>query len=225
MATPGLQSPAQTPNTPAARDSVTQQREAKEAQSLTLKVMRLSKPSFDVNLPILCEKSDIPGPVLNEMSQNGIEAFGVSEFLTLPHSFGNIFLGETFTCYLSVHNHSPFDVRGVTVKAELQTTTQKFCPLDIGASPIASFNSGESNDYVVSHDVKEIGIHILVCTVNYIKHDGEKKYFRKYFKFQVMNPLSIKTQTYDLQQSIFLEGIIQNATQVPCSWSRSSWTP
>ncbi len=39
----------------------------------------------------------------------------------------------------------------------------------------------------------------LVCTVNYVKHDGEKKYFRKFFKFQVMNPISIKTQTHDLQ--------------------------
>src|SRR5690606_39008386 len=51
-------------------------------------VMRLSKPFFDVHLPVVCEESDIAGPVLIGNAKNGLEAFGVSEFLTLPHSFG-----------------------------------------------------------------------------------------------------------------------------------------
>jgi len=51
--------------------------------------------------------------------------------------------------------------------------------------------------------------------VNYIKHDGDKKYFRKFFKFQVMNPFSIKPQTHELQHGIFLSAQIQNMSPVP----------
>jgi hypothetical protein len=55
----------------------------------------------------------------------------------------------------------------------------------------------------------------LVCIVNYVKHDGEKKQFRKFFRFQVMNPIAIKTLTNDLQQGIFLVAQIKNAGQSP----------
>jgi len=65
----------------------------------------------------------------------------------------------------------------------------------------------------VLQEVKEGGIHILVCTVNYVKHDGEKKNFKKFFKFQVTNPISVRTQTHDLQQGIFLSAQVQNVTQ------------
>ena len=36
--------------------------------------------------------------------------------LVLPQNFGNIFLGETFSSYISVHNDSPSPVTGVNVK-------------------------------------------------------------------------------------------------------------
>lgn len=69
-------------------------------------------------------------------------------------------MGETFTSYISVHNHTPFDVKSVTVKAELQTATQRFNLLDISASPILVFGSGENHDYVVNHEIKEGGVHM-----------------------------------------------------------------
>jgi hypothetical protein len=46
------------------------------------------------------------------------------------------------------------------VQAELQTSTQRFCLLDVSASPITMFASGESHDYVVLQEVKEGGIHM-----------------------------------------------------------------
>jgi hypothetical protein len=45
-------------------------------------------------------------------------------------------------------------------QAELQTATKRFCLLDISATPIPTFASGESHDYVVQHDVKEGGTHM-----------------------------------------------------------------
>ena len=46
-------------------------------------------------------------------------------------------------------------------------------------------------DQVISHEVKELGTHILVCEVTYHSAAGEKLNFRKFFKFQVrrFNPL------------------------------------
>ena len=35
--------------------------------------------------------------------------------------------------------------------------------------------------------IQEIGTHILVCAVSYTTQGGEKMYFRKFFKFQVLN--------------------------------------
>eukprot|EP01117_Protostelium_nocturnum_P014842 TRINITY_DN5697_c0_g1_i3.p1 TRINITY_DN5697_c0_g1~~TRINITY_DN5697_c0_g1_i3.p1 ORF type:complete len:425 (-),score=111.81 TRINITY_DN5697_c0_g1_i3:3-1277(-) len=185
--------------------------EGKDVHSLTLKVMRLSKPSFQNQLPIYSERNDIASVLPSKMN-----AFGLSPLLTLPHTFQNIFLGETFTSYVSIHNHSPFDVKNVTVKTELQTATQRF-NLSEMANPISNFQSGESHDYIVSHEVKEVGDHILICTVNYTKHSGSEpiKPLRKLFKFKVTNPITIKMQTHDLQFGIFLTAQIQNSTSNP----------
>ena len=40
-------------------------------------------------------------------------------------------------------------------------------------------------DHVLSHEVKELGTHILVCEVTYSTATSEKLNFRKFFKFQV----------------------------------------
>jgi len=73
------------------------------------------------------------------------------------------------------------DVVNVAIRAELQTHTQRFCLLDTSAEPIQRFSPGDSNDYVVQHDLREEGIHILMCSASYVRIDGERKYFRKFF--------------------------------------------
>ena len=40
-------------------------------------------------------------------------------------AFGNIYLGETFTSYLSINNDSTTAVNDVAFKAELQTSSQR----------------------------------------------------------------------------------------------------
>jgi hypothetical protein len=140
--------------------------------------------------------------------------FGVSELLTMPASFGNIYLGETFTSYICANNESAHPVRDVILKAELQTSTLRFALSDTLAnqrraptdspsstsSPPASgghiqlLESGKTNEMIVSHEIKELGIHILVCSIQYTTLDGQQKSFRKFYKFQVLNPLSVKTK-------------------------------
>ncbi|KAG0000805.1 hypothetical protein BGZ65_004042 [Modicella reniformis] len=147
--------------------------------------------------------------------------FGVSELLIFPTAFGNIFLGETFTTYICANNESAHPVRDVILKAELQTATSRFAlsdtlanqrhlattstatttakppsdkPLGLVPSSGGHIQSGKTNEMVVSHEIKELGVHILVCSVQYTTLDGQQKSFRKIYKFQVINPLSVKTK-------------------------------
>jgi len=147
--------------------------------------------------------------------------FGISELLTLPAAFGNIYLGETFTSYICANNESSHPVRDVILRAELQTSTLRFTLSDTLASQrlqagtaksppekstpasaattatgghIQLLESGKTNEMVVSHEIKELGIHILVCSIQYTTLDGQQKSFRKFYKFQVLNPLSVKTK-------------------------------
>jgi len=150
--------------------------ELKETHSLTLKVMRMTKPSFKMNLPIYLENTDFLDNTIPQ-EQPSLPTFGVSQILSLPLGMGQINLGETFSSYISVHNDSPFDVTDVIIKVELQVTSSRFVLLDISNSPIKIFHSGESSDYVVHHEIKEAGANILICTVVYTKHDDEKKRF------------------------------------------------
>ncbi|ERE90899.1 putative UPF0533 protein C5orf44 like protein [Cricetulus griseus] len=89
---------------------------------------------------------------------NGAEILMLGEMLTLPQIFGNIFLGETFPSYISVHNDSNQVVKDILVKADLQTSSQR---LNLSASnaAVAELKPDCCIDDVIHHEVKEIGTH------------------------------------------------------------------
>uniref|UniRef100_A0A1S3ZVF2 Trafficking protein particle complex subunit 13-like n=1 Tax=Nicotiana tabacum TaxID=4097 RepID=A0A1S3ZVF2_TOBAC len=68
-------------------------------------------------------------------------------------------------------------------------------------------------DFIVEHDVKELGAHTLVCTALYSDNDGERKYLPQYFKFMVANPLSVRTKVRVVKETTFLEASIENHTK------------
>lgn len=188
----------------------------KQEHLLALKVMRLTKPTLFTNIPVTCEEKDLPGDLFNQLMRddpstvNGAEVLMLGEMLTLPQNFGNIFLGETFSSYISVHNDSNQVVKDILVKADLQTSSQR---LNLSASnaAVAELKPDCCIDDVIHHEVKEIGTHILVCAVSYTTQAGEKMYFRKFFKFQVLKPLDVKTKFYNAEtDEVFLEAQIQN---------------
>eukprot|EP01132_Coremiostelium_polycephalum_P004912 gene4912-6123_t len=182
--------------------------------------MRLSKPNIPTINPIICEREDIASDALlpsliqignNDTYGGGIEALGMTSMLQLQS--GVIYLGEIFSSYISLNNHSQFDVSNVFIKVELQTTTQRITLLDSEQQPVPKFGPGFSSDFVVQREVKESDVNILVCEVNYTTPEGEHKKFRKFFKFKVMNPLVLKTRIHSLPNIIFLEACLENATQ------------
>uniref|UniRef100_A0A8C5LXL3 Trafficking protein particle complex subunit 13 n=1 Tax=Leptobrachium leishanense TaxID=445787 RepID=A0A8C5LXL3_9ANUR len=179
-------------------------------------LMRLTKPTLFTNIPVTCEERDLPGDLFNNLMKEdpstvkGAEILMLGEMLTLPQNFGNIFLGETFSSYISVHNDSNQVVKDIQVKADLQTSSQRL-NLSASTAVVAELKPDSCIDDVIHHEVKEIGTHILVCAVSYTTQTGEKMYFRKFFKFQT--------------DEVFLEAQIQNITTSPMFMEKVSLEP
>lgn len=199
---------------------------AKEVQLLTLKVMRLTKPKLQMGSPVTCEPVDVADPAtlntsLEPFGKESIATvralpnFALGEVFGLPQSFGSIFLGEVFCSYLSVFNESQESATVVSVTAELQTGSDRALVTPAKSQPKDSLEPGGSMDIIVRHEVKELGTHLLVCSVAYMTAAGEKKTFRKFFRFQVYKPLDIKTMVYNVENDVILEAQIQNITQSP----------
>lgn len=121
------------------------------------------------------------------------DAFNMAPLLGLPQTFGDILMGETFSCYISIHNHSDDKLKDVSIKAEIQTShAQKIVIADTEGDPIREFVPNARNDYIVKYEVEEA--HILVCICQYTI-DNVRKFFRKYFRFSVGEPFHIETKT------------------------------
>lgn len=135
-------------------------------------------------------------------------------------------------------------MENVAFKAELQTNSQRLTLANSNTSANTSPRSsttfgnqdssrittllpGQSSEFIINHEIKELGIHILVCSVHYTPSTqqgaspGERKFFRKFYKFQVLNPLAVKTKVNTLADAgITLETQIQNLCVVPIYLSR-----
>ncbi|CAG9811110.1 unnamed protein product [Chironomus riparius] len=177
---------------------------------LALKVMRLTRPTLTnfENL-IFSERSDLPH--LESEESNYLPK---SNFLLLPQSFGNIYLGETFSSYICVHNCVTHAVSSVSVKCDLQSNNSRVSiPIHANRTIPTTLNQDETLDDVIHYEVKEIGTHILVCEVNYVSPGGLPLSFRKFFKFQVLKPLDVQTKFYNAEtDEVILEATIQNIT-------------
>ncbi|KAI9340314.1 hypothetical protein BDR26DRAFT_861696 [Obelidium mucronatum] len=183
-----------------------------EKHALTLKVMRLSRPTL-ATLP--SQHTLAPADILGATS-------ATTQALTLPASFGSLFLGETFESYVCIVNESRAVVNNAGIKAELQTQTQRFTLADTTSNANGVINStslapAKSAEFLLSHEIKELGPHILVCSIHYTGANKEPKSFRKFFKFHVLNPLSVKTKVNSLADGsrVFLEAQVQNTSGIP----------
>lgn len=177
-----------------------------------------------------------------------------SELLTLPATFGSIQLGETFSSCLCINNGASVEIDDVGLKVEIQTASSKLLLLELGGRD-HQLGVGGSLESIVSHEIKELGQHVLACTVAYRLPPGARavpgaseeesgdpglQTFRKFYKFVVVNPLSVKTKVHssrspsallDLSErdKVFLEIHIQNTGQHPLHFeqlqfeSEESW--
>ena len=144
----------------------------------------------------------LQGPARLRSTPSTLRDFSLTEVLTLPATFGSINLGETFSGSVCVNNdsyHPPIDAASVTLRVEMQTATSKVLIGEFGdqdnlLKPAACLET------IVHHEIKELGQHVLACTVNYRippilvptypappddSSDPTLRSFRKYYKFMV----------------------------------------
>lgn len=161
----------------------------------TLKVMRLQKPELDIAKAGTLKSS---GCLLGSS-------------LCLPDSFGVIHVGETFTAYLGALNVSKrLPVTNLTVTAQLQTPSQRW-HLPFNAAGGCELKPEQGIDSIVSHTLEEAGQHILRVEVGYGGTGGTMKSLRKFYRFQVSNPLVISESMHRTGDSSCLLSIsLQN---------------
>jgi hypothetical protein len=167
-------------------------RRAEDDQSLALKVMRLYKPRLgEPGLGLGLHGLD---------TRSWTQGDGAAQ-LVLPSSFGKIYLGQVFACYISVCPSSPAAVGNVAVSAELEAAGQRALLLDKREanraarpedSPLgkaARCVPGQTVDFVIEQELGTIGEHTLRVTVQF-DVAGERRSLRKHYRFDVAKPLS-----------------------------------
>ncbi|KAH0556263.1 hypothetical protein GP486_005812 [Trichoglossum hirsutum] len=158
----------------------------KEPHSVSLKVLRLSRPSLAHQYPLPQSRAsdalEVPTKAaLSYPSNNPDDLFILSPLLTLPPAFGAAYVGESFSCTLCANNElEPCSdggnvVTSVQISAEIVTPSLTV-PLELATAVIAdvdpaevgsSLEPGKSLQKIVRHDLKEEGNHVLAVTVTY----------------------------------------------------------
>ncbi|KAJ2372242.1 hypothetical protein IW150_004212 [Coemansia sp. RSA 2607] len=211
------------------------------AHPLTLKVMRLSRPTLAeaVTQPLAGDQRAVFAPAVRDMVQNGPAQAGtmlgdsssgesgdvallgllpLSETLELPRAVGAMYLGETFAAHVCVCNESTATVRDVAVQVAMQTQAQTQAQAQAPPLVLADtagqprvLAGGQPLNLQVAHEVKELGTHVLTCGVAYTTAQGERRVLQRAFKFQAANPLVVKTKVNHLARDVLLEVQVHNA--------------
>ena len=85
-------------------------------------------------------------------------------------------------------------LRYLWLQVELQTVRQKVVLYDNSTAPLPFLSPGSRHDFIVQHDIKELGVHSLICSTVSTGADGERRYTPETFKFTSANPLYVKTK-------------------------------
>ena len=217
------------------------------SSALQFRVMRLPRPTLEIESSLLkfapedllgaCVPVDaLPRPS-SEAFERRLDVFaaedasGVSGTLVLPQSFGVVHLGETFASYVSVSNSSDRVARDVAIKVVLQTNRRRVALFDCAAAPLPAIQPGSSYDFIVEHDLKELGAHTLACTVEYAEDvpagvPVDRRRHPQHFKFDVANPVAVRTKTRPGRDgATFLEACVENATKQTLLLSAATFEP
>lgn len=190
--------------------------------SLSLKVLRLSRPSLATQTPLpntsFGSSLDIPAHAsLAYPSADPTSTQPLTPLLTLPASFGAAYVGETFACTLCVNNELSApdigkSITAVRVNAELQTPSNTAgIPLELATTSVEEGEAGifppaATLQKTISHDLKEAGAHVLAVTVSYtetsregeVASGGRARTFRKLYQFVAQPVLAVRSKVSTL---------------------------
>lgn len=195
--------------------------------SLSLKVLRLSRPSLATQTPLpptsFGQSLDIPAQAsLAYPSAEPSSTSPSTPLLTLPASFGAAYVGETFACTLCVNNElnvpdTGKSITAVRIAAELQTPSNT-AGIPLGLATAFAEEEGETGGVfppaatlqkTLSHDLKEAGAHVLAVTVSYtetsregeVASGGRARSFRKLYQFVAQPVLAVRSKVSSLGMS------------------------
>ncbi|XPT00978.1 hypothetical protein M3J09_010125 [Ascochyta lentis] len=194
----------------------------KTPHSVSLKVLRLSRPSLATQYPLpnsqdlgISPKASLAYP----SDHNTADKFILSPALNLPEAFGSAYVGETFSCTLCANNELlPSDntkaISGVRIQGDMQTPSNPTgAPLDLTGADgevdgDVSPAPGESLQRILKFELKEEGNHVLAVTVTYTEtvlgegraSGGRVRTFRKLYQFVAQQLLSVRTKAGELSQ-------------------------
>jgi hypothetical protein len=187
----------------------------------TVRVMRLYKP--------LMHNNSIITPLTSNphvgMDYNTIADpdFLLSQYLLLPDSFGDIYLGELFSAYVSVVNGiQDTTYQQVTLSIRLQTLNAAHDLYDsrpvegIPSCSAKQLGPNQTLDAVVQHTLSELGTHTLRVSVVYTdpKTGEVNKSLRKFYRFNVLNPINIVIACVELYDRYMVQCQVQNTTKI-----------
>ncbi|CAI6338557.1 unnamed protein product [Periconia digitata] len=206
----------------------TQSEALKMPHTVSLKVLRLSRPSLATQYPLpnsealgIAPSASLAYPASNPSSTSQSI---LSPVLNLPEAFGSAYVGETFSCTLCANNElDPSDktrtISNVRIQGDMQTPST---PTGSTLELIASDNSkegkgdenvestpgpGESLQRILRFELKEEGNHVLAVTVTYTEStttgegtavNGKVRTFRKLYQFVAQQLLSVRTKAGEL---------------------------
>ncbi|KAM5461987.1 hypothetical protein MferCBS49748_006839 [Microsporum ferrugineum] len=194
----------------------------KEPHSISLKVLRLSRPSLSLQHPLPDSDAHISKRAsLSYPSGTSDPQFILSPNLTLPPAFGSAYVGETFACSLSANNEALNGnsrvVASIRMQADMQTPSQtiplELLPPDEESSQVAGASAANSVQKIIRFDLKEEGNHVLAVSVNYTEilmapnkdvqsgyqaSGGRVRTFRKLYQFIAQPCLSVRTKATEL---------------------------
>lgn len=148
----------------------------------------------------------------------------MSPYLLLPDSFGDIYAGEKFSAYIAVVNgftQVPF--YQVTLAVRLQTSTTVIDLADTrsqidmaGTVSSKTLSCNDTFDMIVAQTLNELGIHTLRVSVQYLlTPTSEVKTLRKFYRFNVLQPLVITSSYVELNGKPMVQCEVTNATKSP----------
>lgn len=203
----------------------------REAQHLlTLKVMRQSSPLTSKGTEKKTQAESLDPTVSKSASRIYMRDLSENELSYSPsmntNAIENIYLGATFDSYLIVNNDSARIARDIVIKAELQTEKQLLQLADTTSNPVSTIEPHKVYEFVIKHEIKELGIHNLICMVQYITDEGVRRYLKKFYRFQVLNPFAVKTKVNNMADgTVFLEVQIQNVAERLMYLERMNFEP
>ncbi|KAL5120128.1 hypothetical protein ACEQ8H_001953 [Pleosporales sp. CAS-2024a] len=211
----------------------------KSAHAVSLKVLRLSRPSLATQYPLpnsqdlgISPKASLAYPAQDDSKSQ----FILSPALNLPEAFGSAYVGETFSCTLCANNELDASdttkaVSGVRIQGDMQTPSNPAgSPLELAGSPEQSDSTspgpGQSLQRILRFELKEEGNHVLAVTVTYTETalgegkaaSGRVRTFRKLYQFVAQQLLSVRTKAGELTQQngrskYLLEAQLENMSE------------